>query len=171
MKDALAIHRYLLARGVLHEIVRLPRPLVRATDLPAALALPVARCVVTRLFIAGRAGRSATGRVQHGPLYAVVSGDRPPSLSTLADLLGVPAVRSAPAALINEVTDFSARLVAPLLLPDTVTVLIDQRMVDALDPDEVVYTTTGEPFTALGIRALDLFTMCDGKPVPLGLSR
>jgi prolyl-tRNA editing enzyme YbaK/EbsC (Cys-tRNA(Pro) deacylase) len=76
-------------------------------------------------------------------------------------------IRPAPAAAVNAATEYAAELVAPLLLPEDMPMLIEQRAIDGLDVDHVVYTTTGEPRTALGIRAFDLFALCGGKPVDL----
>src|SRR5207248_11775421 len=49
MKDALDVHRSLLAREVPHEVVRLPRPAWSADDIPEVLGLPPERCVTVRL--------------------------------------------------------------------------------------------------------------------------
>src|SRR5258708_12357508 len=50
MKDALAIHRMLLEREVHHEIVRLPRAIANADELPDVLGLRAGRCLTTRVF-------------------------------------------------------------------------------------------------------------------------
>ncbi|GAA4618052.1 hypothetical protein GCM10023195_80890 [Actinoallomurus liliacearum] len=162
MKDALSIHRLLLERQMAHEIVRLPRHIGSADDLPEVLGLPPSRCLCTRVYLPYEPGRLYTA---HHPLVAVIvtAGTRP-APAAVADALGVPEVRPAPVDLVNEVTDYAAELVAPLLLPAEVTTLVDQR---AAHGDEVVYTTTGEAWTALGIHTLDLFTLCDAKPTPI----
>lgn len=162
MKDALSIHQLLLERQTAHEIVRLPSHISSADDLPEVLGLPPFRCLCTRIYLPYEPGRLYT---EHHPLVAVivVAGSRP-APSVVADALQVPEVRPAPVDLVNKVTDYAADLVAPLLLPSEVTMLVDQR---AADVDEVVYTTTGEAWTALGIQALDLFALCDAKPTPI----
>jgi prolyl-tRNA editing enzyme YbaK/EbsC (Cys-tRNA(Pro) deacylase) len=162
MKDALSIHQLLLERQTAHEIVRLPSHIGCADDLPEVLGLPSFRCLCTRIYLPYERGRLYT---EHHPLVAVIvtAGSRP-APSVVADAVEVPEVRPAPVELVNEVTDYAAELVAPLLLPAEVTMLVDQR---AADVDEVVYTTTGEPWTALGIQALDLFALCDAKPTPI----
>ena len=71
---------------------------------------------------------------------------------------------AASADVINEATGYAAALVAPLLLPDDITMLIDER---AAMIDEIVYTPTGEGCTALGIHSVDLLSLCAAKPVPL----
>lgn len=161
MKDALAIHRMLLAEEVQHEIVRLPRAVGDADGLPGALRMTANKCLAVRTY---------TYRPRTGTrfLAAVITraGDLP-SVANVTDALGARMVRPAPADLVNKITDYAAGLVAPLLLPETVTVVLDQRVVDSLHAEDIVYTATGEPRTALGIRAVDLFTLCDAKPVDL----
>jgi prolyl-tRNA editing enzyme YbaK/EbsC (Cys-tRNA(Pro) deacylase) len=162
MKDALAIHRMLLERETLHEIVRLPRAISNADELPKALGLPAKHCLATRVYEVDPA--------THGERYlaavVVTAGVRPKAESLLGPL-GARMVRPAPADAVNAATAYAAELVAPLLLPEDMPVLIEQRAIDTLHVDNVVYTTTGESRTALGIRALDLFTLCGGKPVDL----
>ncbi|MCO6007291.1 YbaK/EbsC family protein [Actinoallomurus purpureus] len=162
MKDALSIHRLLLERQTTHEIVRLPKHIGCADDLPEVLGLPPFRCLCTRIFLPYEPGRLYTGR---HPLVAVIvtAGSRP-APSVVAEALDVPEVRPAPVDLINEVTDYAAELVAPLLLPANVVMFVDQQ---AACVDDVVYTATGEAWTALGIHTLDLFALCDAKPTPI----
>lgn len=69
--------------------------------------------------------------------------------------------------MVNAVTEYAAGLVCPLLLPDSMPLLIDHRLVDGLHADDVVYTATGEASTALGIRAGSLYALCHAKPVDL----
>lgn len=157
MKDALAIHRLLLEREIQHEIVRLPTLITHAAELPSVLGLPPARCVVTRVY-----------RYDLRYLAAViVPADTEPSLEAIKQSVGATAVEPADAATVNRETDYSAELVAPLLLPDTMDMLVDQRLVDRLDVDDVVYTATGEGLTALGIRSFDLWVLTGAKPVTL----
>jgi prolyl-tRNA editing enzyme YbaK/EbsC (Cys-tRNA(Pro) deacylase) len=163
MKDALAIHRMLLERETLHEIVRLPRAITHADELPEVLGLPARRCLATRVY-----AFSTTSGVQRFLAAVVVeAGFQPPSES-LRLALGARSVRPAPAALVNNATEYAADLVAPLLLPKTVEILIDQRILDVSHQDVVAYTATGEPYTALGIRTLDLWTLSGAQPVILG---
>jgi prolyl-tRNA editing enzyme YbaK/EbsC (Cys-tRNA(Pro) deacylase) len=162
MKDALAIHRMLLERETLHEIVRLPHAIANADELPSA-GLPVHRCLATRVF-AFTGGEQAA----RGYLAAVIVaaggtvGTEPVRLA-----LGARTVRPARADLINTVTEFCAELVCPLMLPESMAVLIDHRLTDRLRGDDVVYTATGEPWTALGVRVTDLNASCGAEPVDL----
>lgn len=170
MKDALSIHRLLLERQTAHEIVRLPRPIAGADELPEVLGLPAERCLCTRIYAAcGGHGMPAAGAAGPCDLVAVIvtAGVRP-AADLVAGALAVPAVRPAPPDLINEVTDYAADLVAPLLLPAEMTMLVDQP---AASVDDVVYTATGEACTALGIHTLDLFALCDVKPAPIRCAR
>ena len=154
MKDALSLHRLLLERQTTHEIVRLPRTITRADELPKVLGLPPDRCLCTRVY-ADDSGRLAA--------VIVAAGTWPPE-AVVAEALDVAAVAPARADLVNEATEYAAELVAPLLLPDDVTVLVDEDIASA---DEVVYTATGEARTALGIRTLDLLALSPAKPVSL----
>ncbi|MFC6883650.1 MULTISPECIES: aminoacyl-tRNA deacylase [Actinomadura] len=162
MKDALAIHRELLERETRHEIVRLPTAIADADELPKALGLPAVRCLVTRVYACNdvhRAQRFLAGVI-------VPAGGRPPT-GAVRLAVGARLIRPARPDLVNALTEYAAGLVCPLLLPDTMPLLIDERAVDRVPADDAVYTATGEPSTALGIRALDLFSLCGAKPVAL----
>ncbi|MGI8333368.1 aminoacyl-tRNA deacylase [Actinomadura scrupuli] len=163
MKDALAIHRMLLERETLHEIVRLPRAIAHADELPEVLGLPPGRCLATRVY-----AFSITSSVHRFLVAVVVEAGFVPCHESVERALGAHSVRPAPADLVNGETEYAADLVAPLLLPESVKILIDQRIVDVVPEDGVAYTATGEPCTALGIRALDLFTLSGAEPVDLG---
>ncbi|WP_219464176.1 hypothetical protein, partial [Nonomuraea rhizosphaerae] len=119
MKDALAIHRWLLAHQVHHEIVRLPRPMTRAEELPDAVSAAPERCVAVTVFeVATRIGREV--------VVAVVSTvAHPPEPEIVGGVLGLRKVRLAPDFLVNSATDYAAGLASPLLLPDDLEVLID----------------------------------------------
>jgi prolyl-tRNA editing enzyme YbaK/EbsC (Cys-tRNA(Pro) deacylase) len=178
MKDALAIHRMLLERETLHEIVRLPRAIAHADELPEVLGLPPGRCLATRVYAFSitacgperdDAVQNATDRGGQPFLAAVVvQAGSALSCESLRPALGADSVRPAHAGLVNDATEYAAALVAPLLLPESMKILIDQRIVDVLHEDDVAYTTTGEPCTALGIRALDLLSLSGAEPVDLG---
>ena len=143
MKDALDVHRALLAQDVPHEIVRLPRLVLSADEIPAAIGLPAANCVVTRMYLAD------------DRLVAILvrAGDLPHPGSTLT-ALGARSLRAAPPNLVNERTDFPTSLVCPVLLPAEVTVLADA----CIGLHDVVYTATGDGGTALGIPSRWLLT-------------
>ncbi|TDD68133.1 hypothetical protein E1293_37335 [Actinomadura darangshiensis] len=162
MKDALAIHRALLEWEAVHEIVRLPVAMAHADELPKALGLPAERCLVTRVY--------ACDSVRRGPRFLagviLPAGVRPPAEAVRLSV-GARTVRPANANVVNAVTEYAAGLVCPLLLPDSMPLLIDHRLVDGLPADDVVYTATGEASTALGIRAGSLYALCHAKPVDL----
>lgn len=157
MKNALSIHRLLLERETVHEIVRLPCLITSADELPEALGLPPSRCLCTRLYADVVGARRLLAA-------AIVTAGCWPATEIVAATLNRESVSHAPDDLVNEATEYSAELVAPLMLPDDVPLLIDQ---DVAGVDEVVYTATGEACTALGIRSLDLFALCPAKPVPI----
>ncbi|MGW0806197.1 aminoacyl-tRNA deacylase [Nonomuraea sp. NPDC002799] len=158
MKDALAIHRWLLAHQVHHEIVRLPRPMTCAEELPETVSAAPVRCLmVTVLEVATRIGREV--------VIAVTSTvAAPPRPEAVKALLGARHVRPAPANVVNAATDYADGLVCPLLLPESLPMFIDDRLLTDTEP---IFTATGERHTALSLRALDLLTFMPGKMVDL----
>lgn len=152
MLDALDVHRALLAREVPHEIVRLPRLILGADEIPDALGLPAARCVVVRMYLADDA-----------PVAVLMHAGATPHPGALLAATGARSLRSAPADLVNRVTDFAAPLVSPVLLGADVTVLADSCVGQA----EVVYTATGDSGTALGIPTRSLLTASGAKATEL----
>jgi prolyl-tRNA editing enzyme YbaK/EbsC (Cys-tRNA(Pro) deacylase) len=152
MKDALAIHRELLARGVPHEIVRLRRIILSADELPEALGLPAGQCIAVRLY-------EADGKLV---AFCVPAGATP-APSALLHVTGARRIGVAPVDRINAETDFAASLAAPLLLPDDVPVFADA----SLPAREVLYTPTGESGTALGIHSRDLLAVSGARVAPL----
>ncbi|GAA2891498.1 hypothetical protein GCM10010517_55900 [Streptosporangium fragile] len=157
MKDALAIHRWLLAHQVHHEIVRLPRAMTCADELPEVLSANPAVCVGVTVY-------EVTTRIGHEPVAVVTSVGSPPRPGVVGGVLGARRVRQAPDYTVNAATDYAAGLVCPLLLPDGLTVLVDERLTGTAMP---VYTPTGERRTALLIRADHLLTLVSGKIVDL----
>lgn len=143
MKDALDVHRSLLAREVPHEIVRLPRPITTADEIPAASGLAPQRCVTVRLYHA-----------DDDIVATLVRAGELPHPGAVLAALGARTLRPASGEVVNRVTDFAASLVSPVLLPDTVTVLADS----CVGLHEVVYTATGDGGTVLGIPARWLLT-------------
>lgn len=162
MKDALAIHRALLELETVHEIVRLPAAITHADELPKVLGLPPERCLATRVYSCVDAVRG--GRFLAGVIVPAASEARTEPIRLA---LGARQVRPARANLVNSYTEYAADLVCPLLLPEGMPLLIDDRTIDGLHVDDVVYTATGEASTALGIRALDLYALSGAKPVGL----
>jgi Cys-tRNA(Pro)/Cys-tRNA(Cys) deacylase len=143
MKDALDVHRSLLAREVPHEIVRLPRPVTTADEIPGASGLPPERCVTVRLYHAD--DRIVATLVRAGEL---------PHPGAVLAALGARTLRPATGEDVNQITDFASGLVSPVLLPDDVTVLADS----CVGHHDVVYTATGDGGTVLGIPARWLLT-------------
>lgn len=159
MKGALDLSRALLARDIPHEIVRLPRIILSAAELPEVLGLPADRCVVTLPYEVGDRLVVAAGLASDPPLVGAVRV-----------AVGDDRMQPARVGVVNSRTDYAARLVAPLLLPPDVELLVDTALADA----GVVYTATGDAGTALGIRAAHLLAgssarVCDlaATPPPL----
>jgi prolyl-tRNA editing enzyme YbaK/EbsC (Cys-tRNA(Pro) deacylase) len=136
MKDALDVHRSLLAREVPHEVVRLPRLVLSADEIPEAMGLPRDRCVAVRLYHCDER------------LVAVLvrAGELPHPGAVLAALRGR-SLRAAEPDVVNAATDFAASLVSPVLLPPGMPVLADACVGHA----DVVYAATGDGGTVLGI--------------------
>ncbi|MBF8188218.1 hypothetical protein ITP53_21285 [Nonomuraea sp. K274] len=158
MKDALAIHRWLLTHQVHHEIVRLPRPMTCAEELPETVSAAPGRCLMVTVF-------EVATRIDREVVIAVTSTvAAPPPPGAIGGLLGARQVRPAPAHVVNAATDYADGLVCPLLLPESLPMLIDDR----IRPDsEPIFTTTGERHTALTMRALDLLALLPGKMADL----
>ncbi|MEV0197997.1 YbaK/EbsC family protein [Nonomuraea sp. NPDC050691] len=161
MKDALAIHRWLLAHQVHHEIVRLPRPITRVDELPATISAAPERCVMVTVF-------EVTTRLGREVVAVVSSVATPPRPGAVGALLGARDVRPAPAFLVNSATDYAAGLVGPLLLPRRLPVLVDDRLAGDAEP---IFMASGERHTAVGMRALDLLSLLSGKTVDLRIPR
>ena len=164
MMDALTLHRLLLDCSVHHEIIHLHSSISSADQLPTVLELPSKRCLAVRMYEADGTGL--------GPqlIAVIVWAGRIPAIAELQRISGQERVRAAAACTVNEATGYAAGLVSPLALPDTVEAYADEQVVSGLDQDAVVYTATGEPRTALGIRLLDLFALCPAKPGALGVT-
>lgn len=152
MKGALDVHRELLARDVPHEIVRLPRIVLTADELPEVLGLPAARCWCVRLYVA-----------DVGLVGALVPAGTLPSPAALLAATGSRAIRLATPDEINRATDFAAGLVAPLPLSLSVPLLAGARAA----PETVVYTPTGDAGCVLGIRAGDLLAVTRAQVLDL----
>ena len=148
MKDALAIHRELLARGVPHEIVRLRRIVLTADELPEALGLSAGQCVAVRMYDAD------------GLLAALcVPAGATPAPSAVLAATGARRIGVAAVDRVNEHTEFAGGLVAPLLLPDDVPIIVDASLASR----DVLYTPTGESGTALGIHSRDLLAVTGAR--------
>ena len=143
MLDALDVHRALLAREVPHEVVRLPRLVLSADEIPEAMGLPANRCVAVRLYMA-----------DERPAAVIVRAGELPHPGAVLAALGARTLRAARPDLVNQVTDFAAPLVCPVLLPESMPVLADS----CVGHTDVVYAPTGDGGTALGIASRWLLT-------------
>ncbi|GAA2674733.1 MULTISPECIES: YbaK/EbsC family protein [Nonomuraea] len=157
MKDALAIHRWLLAHQVHHEIVRLPRPMKCAEELPATIGAEPERCVAVTVF-------EARARLGREVVAFVSTVAHPPSPGQVGRLLRVRSVRPAPAFVVNATTDYAAGLVSPLLLPRDLPLLVDDRLTG---DGGFLFTPTGERRTALRLHSLDLLRSLPSRTIEL----
>lgn len=156
MKGSLDIHRTLLALDVPHEIIRLPRLILNADEIPEVLGLPPAACVAVRVFEAD------PGPTHRLIAVAVRAGDLP-DIATLATTVAARVVRVATPAQINAATDFYAGLVAPVCLPEDLPLYADLPLTER----EVLYAPTGEGGTVVGVRSHDLLKVSNAKVVAL----
>jgi prolyl-tRNA editing enzyme YbaK/EbsC (Cys-tRNA(Pro) deacylase) len=92
----------------------------------------------------------------------VRAGEFPHPGAVLA-ALGARTLRAAEPAVVNEVTDFAASLVCPVLLPERVPVLADA----CVGHHDVVYAATGDGGTVLGIPSRWLLTASRAKVTEL----
>ena len=143
MKDALDVHRSLLAREIPHEIVRLPRPVASADEIPDAIGLAPQRCVVVRMYVA-----------DDRPIAVIVRAGTTPHPGAVLAAAQSRTLRTARPEAVNELTDFAAPLVSPFLLPDSVLVFADACIGHA----DVVYAPTGDSGTAVGIASRWMLT-------------
>ncbi len=143
MRGPLDVHRELLARDVQHEIVRLPRIVLSADQLPEALGVPAEDCLAVRLF-----------EVDDELVAVLLPVRSTPNPAAVMAALHARTIRVASAERINAGTDYAAGLVPPLPLPAGVALLTDPRVSDL----GVVYTPTGDTGTALGISAETLLS-------------
>ncbi len=158
MKSALDVHQELLAHDVPHEVVRLGQRVLTADDLPRALGIEPGRCVALRCYVV-QGGRGAFAAV-------MVGAGSTPDPAALLDALGATSVRPATADQVNVATDYTAGLVSPVCLPDSVTLLAD----GALLAVDVLYTALGEGGVALGIRSQDLLAATGSEVARLTLA-
>ena len=156
MRGALDVHRELLARGVPHEVVRLPSRVLTADELPEALGLDEG-CVAVRVYLVTRPGPSTSTAAVLVPAGAV------PEPGALLEALQATSVRPATAGEVNLLTGFAAELVSPVCLPPEVELLADA----AVGATDVVYATVGEGGLALGIRVRDLLVVADARVATL----
>ena len=154
MKDALDVHRTLLEHETAHRIIQLRRQVATADELPEMLGVPKRCCLIVRMY------------ETDGWLAAlIVHAGRVPSAPAVAAATAARKIIPASTDLVNTVTGYAAGLVSPVLLPSSVRVLIDQRVVNGSGTHDEVYTATGGSGTALCIRAVDLFACSGARPV------
>lgn len=154
MRGPLDVHRHLLAREVVHEMVHLPRTITTADELPDVLGLPAWRCLVTRVLC------SVTGARR---LAVVVAAGEEPAEEEWARLLGG-GLRPARIAEIHEWTGYPAGLVCPIDLPAGIGVVLDTGPGSAIGDADVVYLPAGDGGTAVGLHLGDLIRVSGASP-------
>src|SRR3954451_13878568 len=97
MKDALDVHRSLLAREVPHEVIRLPRVVLSADESPDALGLPAESCVPVRVY-----------RADDQIVAVIVRAAAPPPPGAVLASPGARTLRQSRADEVPGLTDFAA---------------------------------------------------------------
>jgi prolyl-tRNA editing enzyme YbaK/EbsC (Cys-tRNA(Pro) deacylase) len=156
VRGPLDVHRELLGASVEHEVVRLPRLVSTASELPEALGLSPRVCVRMTLFEAPA-----------GLVGCALACDRTPDPTVVAHALGARSVRRAADDAVNAAVDTAAGLVCPIGLPAGVPLLVDAGLAGA----DVVYAATGDAGTALKIRAADLIRHTGARVLDLAHPR
>ena len=154
VRSALDVHQRLLARGVRHDVVRLPRLATGADELPHVLGVDRRDCVAVRCYRVEGA-RSPVGGAVHLAAVVVCAGDRPDDELVRAALQAA-AVRLATPDETSLHTDFAASLVCPLGLPEDVVVLADSGLAAGSGDGQVRWCATGVGGTALAVGLRDL---------------
>lgn len=148
MIGAMDVHRDLLAREVPHEIVRLPRVLLNASELPEALRVASSQCVATRIYY-----------VDDIPTAIAVPARSTPEPRAILAALDATTLRPATSEQTNELTRYAAGLVSAALLPKDIPLFVDAR----LDMTGVIYLPTGDTGTALGINGATFFRLTGAR--------
>lgn len=146
MRGPLDVHRHLLAREVVHEMVHLPRTITTADELPDVLGLPAHRCLVTRVLSMITDARR---------FVIVLPAGEEPAEEKWGRLLGG-ALRPARIAEVHQWTGYRAGLVCPIDLPDGIEVRIDAQPGSTTGDPDVVYLPAGDGGTAVGLHLADL---------------
>ncbi len=141
MRGPVDVARQLLALDVPHEIVHLPRRVESAQELPGVLGVPESSCVLVDVF-----------ETESGYVATLVPCDAVVLPVALAQAIDAQSVRRPELGVVSRVTDFMATLVPPVGLPSAVLVVADGRVAKA----GVLYTATGDSWTALKIHGGDL---------------
>ena len=148
MMGAMDIHRELLARDIPHEIVRLPRVVLNAMELPESLRVPASQCVATRIYF-----------VDDVPTAVAVPAMSTPEPGAILAALDAMTLRPATVEQTNQLTGYAAGLVSAAMLPKDIPLFVDAR----LDMTGVVYLPTGETGTAIGINGATFFRLTNAR--------
>jgi prolyl-tRNA editing enzyme YbaK/EbsC (Cys-tRNA(Pro) deacylase) len=152
MKGALDLHQGLLAADVPHQILRLRRLTLIAAEIPAALGVDPASCLVVHVVTVTRQGNSTTAALvlPVGAELHVPSTLRRLQASSLRLLTPTE---------VSAVTEFYAGLVPPVGLPAGMPVYADHAVIRF----DVVYCPTGDSGAVLGIHSRDLVTFTGAR--------
>ncbi|MDQ1681329.1 MAG: hypothetical protein QOI42_2188 [Frankiaceae bacterium] len=144
MIGAMDVHRELLSREIQHEIVRLPRVVLNADELPDALRVPAGQCVTTRLYF-----------VDDRPVAVAVAAMSTPQPAAVLAAVDGTTLRPATSQQTNELTQYAAGLVNAAHLPADIPLYVDAD----LDVSGTLYLPTGDTGTALGIPSAVFFRL------------
>ena len=155
MRSSVDVHNFLVERDVPHELFPLPGRLRKPERLAAVLELPPEQ--VGHVVVLETGGPPGAGG---GPVAALVTADRQPSLRRVARALRLPPdakLQSVPPDRASALAEYLTEAIPPAGLPDRFRVVMDRR----LARQEVVYFPAGEPRSVLKVRGEDLARAVD----------
>ncbi len=148
-----AVAHLLAEAGGTGEVRVLPAEVRTAAAAAEALGVPV-----------GAIANSLVFAVDDDPVLILTSGAHRVDESKVAALLGVDAVRRAPAELVREVTGQPIGGVAPIGHPEPIGTLVDVE----LARHQQVWAAAGHPATVFPTTYEELLRLTDGTPAEVG---
>ncbi|MBN1097513.1 YbaK/EbsC family protein [Blastococcus sp. TML/C7B] len=150
---AVEVARLLHEAGAPGEVRVLPAEVRTAAAAAAELGVPVGAIANSLVFV-------AVGQ----PVLVLTSGAHRVDEAKVAELLGVPEVRRAPAEFVREVTGQPIGGVAPVGHPEPIGTLVDVE----LARHEQVWAAAGHPATVFPTTYEELLRLTDGAPAEVG---
>jgi prolyl-tRNA editing enzyme YbaK/EbsC (Cys-tRNA(Pro) deacylase) len=154
VRSSTDVHEALAARGVEHEIIRLPSSSRTARLAADALGVPVSAVVKSLVFV-------ADGR----PVLALVDGAATVDTGALTRELRASDVALARGREVRDLTGYKPGAVPPVGLATALPVVADP----AVFAPAVVYCGGGSTTAMLRIRAADLRELTEATIVPIGV--
>lgn len=151
MKTSVDLHRFLLERGVPHEIVPIESPTRTCEQTAVALGLPP-RDIAKSVFF----------EVEDGPVQVILAGDRKVSYERLEKVTGHAKARLARPEQVIEWTSYPLGATPPVGLATEARTLVDKSLAS-----DVIYTGSGELHSILKLRLEDLLKLTTAEVVDI----